>query len=94
MLAISLNDVPGWLVTIPPSAIGVPVATTPGLVPHCEVVLTAVAGLLVLDLGVGLLVGEPLLPHPATADAPIAASAMVARYADMRLYIPIPTSGW
>src|SRR6202044_3160018 len=42
MFAMSVNDVPGWLVTIPPSAIGVPVAATPGLVPHCEV-LTAEA---------------------------------------------------
>ena len=40
MFAMSVNDVPGWLVTIAPSAIGVPVAATPGLVPHCEV-LTA-----------------------------------------------------
>ena len=34
MLAMSVKDVPGWLVTIPPTGIGVPVALTPGLVPH------------------------------------------------------------
>ena len=37
MFAMSANDVPGWLVTIPPSGIGVPVAFTPGLLPHCDV---------------------------------------------------------
>ena len=40
MFGMSVNDVPGWLVTMAPSAIGVPVAATPGLVPHCDV-LTA-----------------------------------------------------
>lgn len=40
MYAMSVNDVPGWLVTIPPRAIGVPDAWTPGFVPHCDV-LTA-----------------------------------------------------
>ena len=40
MFGMSVNDVPGWLVAMAPSAIGVPVAATPGLVPHC-VVLTA-----------------------------------------------------
>src|SRR5215468_8377597 len=42
MFGISVNDVPGWLVAIAPSGIGVPVAFTPGLVPHCDV-LTAPA---------------------------------------------------
>jgi hypothetical protein len=41
MFGMSVNDVPGWLVAIAPSGIGVPVAFTPGLVPHCDV-LTAV----------------------------------------------------
>ena len=45
MLAMSVNDVPGWLVTIPPSGIGVPVAFTPGLVPHCDVADAALLGL-------------------------------------------------
>jgi hypothetical protein len=40
MYAMSVNDVPGWLVTMPPRAIGVPDAWTPGFVPHCDV-LTA-----------------------------------------------------
>jgi hypothetical protein len=79
MFAISVNDVPGWLVTIPPSGIGVPVAFTPGLVPHCDV-LTATA----LELGAAadelvLLVAEPLLLHPARAASPMAKSATVAR---------------
>jgi hypothetical protein len=43
---MSLNDVPGWLVAMAPSAIGVPVAATPGLVPHCEVLTVPAAGVL------------------------------------------------
>ncbi|MBV9384151.1 MAG: hypothetical protein JO242_26235, partial [Streptosporangiaceae bacterium] len=34
---MSVNEVPGWSVTMLPSAIGVPVAGVPGLLPHCEV---------------------------------------------------------
>jgi hypothetical protein len=84
MLDMSVNDVPGWLVTITPSGIGVPVATTPGLVPHCEV-LTAAAlagavallgGALVLVLVVVLLV---LLLHAAAVIAMAAASTTVLR---------------
>ena len=61
MFAMSVNDVPGWLVTIPPSAIGVPVAVTPGLVPHDEVAVDALvaAALVVVELdeaGAALLV--------------------------------------
>ena len=37
MLAISVNDGPGWSVTIAPSGIGVPVAFTPGFGPHADV---------------------------------------------------------
>jgi hypothetical protein len=92
MFAISLNDVPGWLVTMLPSAIGVPVAATPGFCPHCDVL--TVAMLVLLGLGVVLLDGVPLLLHPAAADAPITVSAMAARAPDKRLYIPIPTSWW
>ena len=47
MFAMSVNEVPGWFVTIPPSGIGVPAAATPGLVPHWEVLAAA---LLVLEL--------------------------------------------
>jgi len=69
MLAMSVNDVPGWFVTIPPSGIGVPVAFTPGLVPHCDV---SDAALLGWGAVAGLLDDEPL-PHPAAATSPTAA---------------------
>jgi hypothetical protein len=84
MLAMSVNDVPGWLVTIPPSGIGVPVAGVLGLVPHCEV-LTAAALLDVLvPVPAGVLVPVPavlLVPllQPAAAMAMDAASRKVLR---------------
>jgi hypothetical protein len=75
MLAMSVKDVPGWLVTIPPSAIGVPVATTPGLVPHCDVLTVAVLGLADgLDGGLLVLPLGDELPQPASATNPIAAT--------------------
>jgi len=49
MFAMSVNDVPGWLVTIPPTGIGVPVAVTPGLVPHCDVLTVVLLGVLVAE---------------------------------------------
>lgn len=49
MFSMSLKSVPGTLVLIAPMLIGVPVATTPGLVPHAEVALAALA---VLDADV------------------------------------------
>jgi hypothetical protein len=71
MFSMSVKLVPGWSVLMPPSGIGVPVAATPGLVPHDEV-LVAAALLVGLDVGVlvDVLVGvvvELLLPllHPA-----------------------------
>jgi hypothetical protein len=83
MLDMSVNDVPGWLVTIPPSAIGVPVAATPALVPHCDVLTAAVlalaelvavlAGVVVLELELLLLL------QPAAAIAMAAASTTVLR---------------
>jgi hypothetical protein len=88
MFAMSVNEVPGWLVTMAPRAIGVPVAWTPGLVPHCEVltalvlagalaVLVAVlAALVVLVLLVEL---ELELLQPAAAMAMAAASTIVLR---------------
>src|SRR5208282_4259843 len=82
MFAMSVNEVPGWLVTIPPSAIGVPVAATPGLVPHCEVLTAAVLGAPdVADVlaGVLALVLLLLLLHPAAAMAMAAASTIVLR---------------
>jgi hypothetical protein len=74
MLAISVNDVPGWFVTIPPSGIGVPVAFTPGLAPHCDV---SDAALLGFGVVAGLLLDE-LLPHPAAATSPMAATRAAA----------------
>jgi len=66
----------------------VPVAFTPGLVPHCDVLDVALP-----ELADGLLAGVPLpagvlLPHPARAAIPIAAtSATFARTLDARRYI-------
>jgi hypothetical protein len=81
---LSVNDVPGWLVTRPPSAMGVPVAATPGLVPHTEV-STVPAAAVDVALGVLLLVGLVLLLvlvlllHPAAAMATAAASTIALR---------------
>jgi hypothetical protein len=79
MLAMSVNEVPGWFVTIPPSGIGVPVAFTPGLVPHADV-LAAVLG---LPPPAGLLLADeppddPELPHPAAMSIPATATATAA----------------
>lgn len=95
MFAMSVNDVPGWLVTMPPRAMGVPVAATPGLVPQ-ELVLTlevpeglvfiwvlALGPALVLVLLVVLLL---VLLHPAAAMA-TAAAAVAARTRVLRLVI-------
>jgi hypothetical protein len=86
MFAMSVNDVPGWLVTIPPRAMGVPVAATPGLVPQ-ELVLTAalvpdalVAGVLELVLEPELVLLELVLLHPAAAMAMAAARTRVLRF--------------
>jgi hypothetical protein len=81
MFEMSVNDVPGWLVTIPPSGIGVPVATTPGLVPHCEVLTAAVLEVGVLDGEVVVVVVLLLLLllHPAAAMAIAAASTIALR---------------
>jgi hypothetical protein len=87
MFPISVNDVPGWLVSIPPSAIGVPVAFTPGFVPHCDVLTAAFDELGELGALVAGLLADLLL-HPATAVIPIAAtSATVARIPGARPYI-------
>jgi hypothetical protein len=70
MFEMSVNDVPGWLVTITPRGIGVPVAAVPGLVPHCDVLTDAAVGLLL-----GVLLGELLLLlQPAAASIPITAT--------------------
>src|ERR1700722_12101683 len=88
MFGMSVNEVPGWLVAIAPRAIGVPVAATPGLVPHCEV-LTAealavdvLAGALSLEAAPVLLLElelELLLLHPAAASAMAPAMTIVLR---------------
>ena len=81
MFGMSVNEVPGWLVAMAPSAIGVPVALTPGLLPHCEVstvavlapVLEAPAAGVVPPVLVLVLLPEMLL-QPARA-APVRARA-------------------
>jgi hypothetical protein len=75
---MSVNDVPGWLVTITPSGIGVPVAITPGLVPHCDVLTVVVAGALdVVGGGVVVVLLLLLLLHPAAARAAAARTIIV-----------------
>jgi hypothetical protein len=65
-------------VTIPPRAIGVPVALTPGLVPHFDVL--TVLGVEPVPPLLPVLV---VLPHPAAATTAIdAASAMASRARD------------
>src|ERR1700691_1578109 len=79
MFEMSVNDVPGWLVTITPRGIGVPVAAAPGLVPHCDVLTAEVLGLPDDGLLAGLLLLLLLLLHPATAIPITAAKATTAR---------------
>jgi hypothetical protein len=100
MFGMSVNDVPGWLVAMAPSAIGVPVAATPGLVPHCDVPVAAVLGVAdvvdvlagVLVLPVALLLLLLLLLQPAAAMAMAAASTTVLRadHAGISLFISPP----
>jgi hypothetical protein len=73
MFGMSVNDVPGWLVAIAPRGIGVPVAATPGLVPHCDVLTAEVLGV-PLDVAFGVLLVLLLLPHPAAARIPAIAT--------------------
>lgn len=82
MFEMSVKDVPDWSVTMAPSAIGVPVALTPGLVPQSDVLTTVDE----LDGGVELL--DPLgvlgeLPQPASAKAAPAITARKALLARM-----------
>jgi len=46
MFGMSVNEVPGWLVAMAPSGIGVPVALTPGLLPQLDVSTVAAPALL------------------------------------------------
>jgi hypothetical protein len=98
MFEMSVNDVPGWLVTIPPSGIGVPVAATPGLVPHFEVLTVLVPGALdeaVLVGELAALVVVVLLLHPAAAMATAAARTIILRAdsAFICLFISPPQGG-
>ena len=71
---MSVNEVPGWLVAMAPSGIGVPVAATPGLVPQLDVLTVAAlaeldelpAGVVDVPVAVLLLL---LLLQPAAARA-------------------------
>src|SRR5215813_13831474 len=87
MFGISVNDVPGWLVAMAPSGIGVPVAFTPGLVPHCDVLTAAPVG--AADaVPPDELLDPPLLQPAATSVPTIAASATTARAAGLCLRVP------
>src|SRR2546423_1387895 len=93
MLGMSVNEVPGWLVAMAPSAIGVPVALTPGLVPQLDVSTVAApavldeppAGVVPVPAAVLLL---PLLLQPAAASARAPASRIVLRADIFRLICP------
>jgi hypothetical protein len=75
---MSVKSVPGCLVLIAPSGIGVPVAATPGLVPHDDVLVEALVAALVADVdedeaaGAALLLvlALLLLPQPAMSSTP------------------------
>jgi hypothetical protein len=85
MLAMSVKSVPGCLVTIVPSVIGVPLAATPALGPHDDVLVDAVVAVPVLVLvvdvdeaaGAAALVVVVLLelPQPATKSTPRTATS-------------------
>src|SRR5438876_6840032 len=82
LFGMSVNEVPGWLVAMAPSGIGVPVAATPGLVPQLDVL--TVPALAELDEPPAGVVDEPappllLLLQPAAARARAAASMIVLR---------------
>jgi hypothetical protein len=79
MFGPSVKSVPGWWVSMVPMLIGVPVALTPGLLPHDDV-LTEVAALLELVLALlgaleELLLLLELLPQPASATSATAANS-------------------
>src|SRR5690348_7759472 len=98
MFGMSVNEVPGWLVAMAPSGIGVPVAATPGLVPQLDVL--TVAALAELDVPpagddpvpLAVLLLLPLLLQPAAARARAAASRIVLR-AEICLLICPPQGG-
>ena len=85
MFGPSLKSVPGCLVSIVPIGIGVPVAATPGFLPHedvlAELVLAELVVALVLELValdaplLDVVVLELLLPHPASTSTPPTSTA-------------------
>src|SRR5204862_6122342 len=103
MFGMSVNEVPGWLVAMAPSAIGEPVALTPGLLPHCEA-STVAAPALLLDADPAGVVAPvpPVLPfemllQPAAAPAPIrvrAAAASTTALFALRLFMISPSGRW
>src|SRR5512146_2308748 len=104
MFGMSVNEVPGWLVAMAPSAIGVPVALTPGLLPHCEVSTVAVLALLLVADPAGV-VAPVLVPvellfemllQPAAAPAPIRvrAAASTTALGVLRLFMVSPSGRW
>src|SRR6516225_2408123 len=103
MFGMSVNEVPGWLVAMVPSGIGVPVALTPALEPHCELLTVAApaerdepaaAGVVDDPLAAVLLV---LLLQPAAARARAASTIVLrvrcARGAGMCILIYSPQGG-
>jgi hypothetical protein len=92
MFAMSVKLVPVWSVTMPPSGIGVPVAATPGLVPHEEVLVAAAEPVLdaealepppaALELEL-----ELELLHPASTPSAITATAAPATRERRREYL-------
>src|SRR5690348_18478654 len=107
MFGMSVKLVPGWLVAMAPSAIGVPVALTPGLLPHCEV-STVAAPAALLDVDPAGVVGPaPVVPvllfemllQPAAAPAPIRVRAAARTAAPcallaLRLFMSSPSGRW
>src|ERR1700722_15032845 len=90
MFGMSVNEVPGWLVAIAPSAIGVPVAATPGLVPHDEgPAAEGLAGALGLEVALEPLLELELL-QPAAASAMAPARTMVLRAESIFAFISPP----
>jgi hypothetical protein len=84
MFSMSVKSVPGCLVLIAPSAIGVPVAATPGLGPHDEVLLDAADGLLlvlVAELDEALAAPDELLAVELELEPPQAARKKAPRIA-------------
>src|ERR1700748_1807675 len=102
MFGMSVNEVPGWLVAMAPSGIGVPVAGTPGLVPHCDVLTVpapaeldeAPDGCWAAPAAELLLLLQPAAPRARTAAAStIVLRVRCARGAGMCILIYSPQGG-